>query len=78
MVCRAHPAVPFPSIPENPMKTKLTLDPEQLSVETFQAAATPEPRGTVQGAQAASDARSCWDTLCGFATYCATSPCACI
>lgn len=60
------------------MKKKLTLDPEQLSVTTFQAASTPEPRGTVQGAEAASDLKSCWDTLCGFATYCRTTPCACI
>lgn len=56
---------------------KLSLNVEQLAVESFHSTPPEEPKGTVQG-QMASDPRSCWDTLCGFATYCRTSPCACI
>ena len=57
---------------------KLTLNLEQLSVETFQAGPAVQERGTVQAREAYSDRNSCWDTECGYATYCMTTPCACI
>lgn len=57
--------------------TKLKLNIDELTVESFEAAQSVAERGTVRGEEFfASDLNSCHDTECG-RTYCASSPCAC-
>jgi hypothetical protein len=60
------------------MKKKLTLNAEELMVESFSAAEPTEALGTVKGQDMfASSLLTCQDTNCG-KTYCTTkSPCAC-
>lgn len=60
------------------MKKKLTLNAEDLAVESFAASEPVEALGTVKGLDMfASSLLTCQDTNCG-KTYCTTkSPCAC-
>jgi hypothetical protein len=56
---------------------KLTLNPDTLTVETFESTAVSEQRGTVEGREFfATQQITCAVTLCR--TGCVTYPCVCL